>query len=210
MSAAFGIVASALQLGAESVLIKPKRAIGPFTAYVTIKEQHQDELQITDHPLEKGAMITDHAFLRPAEVTIECSWSNSPSTPGLIDGVVGGLRSTVTGIQSALSGNSASQVKDIYDKLLALQGGAVPFDVFTGKRKYTSMLIRALSVVTDKTTENALAVTVICRQVFIVDTRTLSVSAPMTDQATPEATAPTVNSGTRQLVPGTNYRGGVY
>jgi hypothetical protein len=35
-----------------------------------------------------------------------------------------------------------------------LQNSRVPFDVVTGKRIYTNMLIRALEVTTDRTSEN--------------------------------------------------------
>lgn len=207
MSLAFGIAATAGLLGLQSVIVRPKRSFASFTAYVTLKETHQDELQITDHPLERGGVVSDHAFMRPAEVTMECMWSNSPASPGLISGVVGGLKATVTGVQSAISGNSSKQVRDVYDKLLALQKAAEPFSITTGKRKYTDMLVRSLVVVTDKESENALRVTAICRQVIFVDTKTLVVPAPKENQKSPQETAATVNSGVRALTPGNKYRG---
>lgn len=56
-----------------------KRAIGPLVAMMTASEKHEDELQIADHPVELGVTVSDHAFRRPAVVTIRCSWSNSPN-----------------------------------------------------------------------------------------------------------------------------------
>jgi hypothetical protein len=44
--------------------------------------------------------------------------------------------------------------KETYQELLDLQNSRVPFDVVTGKRIYTNMLIRALEVTTDRTSEN--------------------------------------------------------
>jgi hypothetical protein len=43
--------------------------------------------------------------------------------------------------------------KETYQELLDLQNSRVPFDVVTGKRIY-NMLIRALEVTTDRTSEN--------------------------------------------------------
>jgi hypothetical protein len=43
----------------------------------------------------------------------------------------------------------------------------VPFDVVTGKRLYTNMLIRALEVTTDRTSENVLSAVLTLREVII-------------------------------------------
>lgn len=200
-----GIAAAAAQLGIDSILIKPKRAIGAFTAQVTVSEQHQDDLQITDHPVEQGSTISDHAYMLPATVTITAMWSNSPSDSSILNGLVRGVTGTVSGSQSLLTGNSASQVKDIYAKLLELQSSRIPFDVYTGKRFYKNMMVQRMSVATDKSTENVLSVSITCRQVIIVGTRTVSVPAPIEQQAQAPATASPVNAGQQSLQPGTGY-----
>jgi hypothetical protein len=199
MALSYGLVMAGAQLGLQSVIIKPKRAIGPFVAHVTIRERHVDELDIVDHPVEQGAQISDHAFKRPPEVTIECAWSNSPRAAGLVGGLVGAVTGTVAGVQSILSGNSPDQVRDIYHKLIALQASATLIDVFTGKRPYRDMLIRSLLVETDKDTEHVLSVTVTLRQVLIATVRVVTIAAPKEDQADPESTLPAVDKGTKQL-----------
>ena len=45
-----------------SVAFKPKRMIGSFEATVTIEEGAQDELEITQHPVQDGGVITEDAF----------------------------------------------------------------------------------------------------------------------------------------------------
>lgn len=221
MSQPLGILTAAAQFGLESVLIKPKRglfiagasgnnpsAYTPGTnivAQVTIEESHKDDLEITEHPVEIGASITDHAFKRPAELTLKLGWSNSPSQGGLIDGLVGGQGAAFAGVQSLLSGNAVLQVRDIYNKLLALQTSAVPFDIYTGKRKYTNMLIASLTTSTDKDTENSLMVSVSCKQIIIVGTSLVSVPAPATQQIIPASTAATANNGTKSLLSGGEY-----
>jgi hypothetical protein len=54
-----------------------------------------------------------------------------------------------------------------YQEILDLQASRIPFDVVTGKRLYSNMLIRALEVTTDKTTENVLSAVLTLREVLI-------------------------------------------
>jgi len=208
MSATIGYVAALAQYGLDSILIRPRRGIGHITAQVTIEETHHDDLEITDHPVEQGAIISDHAYKRPAELVIRAGWSDSPSVTGLIAGVVAGVSSTVSGFQSSASragvnsraaGNSGSQVRDIYAALLKLQTDRTPFDVFTGKRVYTNMLLKALSVTTDAKTEHALMVTATLRQVLVARTQTVTLTADALRLANPASTQTPVNGGARQI-----------
>ncbi len=230
-----GFVLPAAVIGLGSIYLKPRRGIRGFyplpssvgpqedlLPQVTLEEVHHDELEITDHPVERGAVISDHAFKRPAEVVIRCAWSNSPSKPGgLIGAAVGvgaALGGSVSRIAAAagptavaagslLTGNAPSQAADIYDKLLGLQASATPFDVYTGKRIYRDMLFRSLTVTTDLKTENVLMLTATCRQVLIVSTTTIQTSINKAGQAaaTEAHTAPTLSTGQKSLVSGTTH-----
>ena len=175
-----------------TAIFKPKRRLGSIRAQVTIEEQHTDDLVITEHPVEQGANISDHAYKRPAEVTIRVGWSNS----GLQS-----LGSIVTSAYSAVTGTGElklNYIKDVYAKLLKLQESRIPFDILTGKRSYKNMLFRSLSVTTDQTTENALLVTAVCSQVIMVQTRTVIVP-PREQHKDPAKTAPVEDKGTKQL-----------
>lgn len=203
MGQAFGIVTAAVQLGVEAILVKPKRAIGPFSAHVTIEEVHTDELEITDQPVEMGAPVTDHSFRRPSEIIITACWSNSPQRVGLISGLLGAVQGTVGGITSIITGNNVDQVRDVYQKLLALQASRERFDVYTGKRAYKNMMMKTLIVRTDKEHENSLFVTATLREVLIAQTQSVTISAPAEQQSIPEQTMPSVNKGMKQLGDGT-------
>ncbi|WP_288074678.1 phage baseplate protein [Pseudomonas sp.] len=173
------------------ITISPKRHIGGIEAMATLEERSLDELQITEHPVELGANITDHAFKKPAEVVIRCGWSNSS-----LSGLLGGIKGLVT----ALSGGDAfgsDYVSGIYNQLLALQESRVPFDVSTGKRLYRNMLLRSLAVTTDPQSEYALMVTAVCREIIIVQTRATTLP-PRDAQANPQATGETSNAGSKQ------------
>lgn len=208
MSALVGFVTAAAQYGLQTILVRPKRQIADFTMQVVIDETHHDELEITNHPIEQGSTISDHAFMRPAELTVRCGWSNSPSVPGLFGGLAAGLPTTIDAVQSLLSGSTADQVREIYAKLLKLQASRIPFSVFTGKRNYDNMLMKSLTTVTDKDTENALIITASFVQLIIVKTQLLNVAADAGNQANASATQPTSDEGTKQLTPSTRYDDG--
>lgn len=205
MSAFGQLTSAALQLGVQSILIRPYRGIGPLRMQVVIKESHQDDLEITEHPVQQGATIADHAIKRPSTVTIIGGWSDSPSVTGLLAGALAGLASTAKAA-SLLSGNSSSQSRDMYDKMLALQAQRIPFDVFTGKRKYRSMLIKSLSAETDVDSEHILRVTAVLQEVLVVSTTTTTLtSAPPPAHAQPRVTRPPTDGGSKSLVPAPTF-----
>lgn len=187
---------------AAQALFKPKRSIGEFVAQVTISETHSDDMEITDHPVELGSQISDHTYKLPASVVIKCGWSNSASNL-LSTGkalVSGGL----SGLQSTLSGNSETQVKAIYAKLLKAQADRTLMDVYTGKRIYKDMLVKSIHMETKEDTENSLIVTITLRQVILVTTQTLkvvsaSIATDTTQLADAKKNAVPVNNGTKQL-----------
>ena len=179
---------------------KTDRAIGDLIPHVVIRETHKDQLQITDHPIQLGSPVTDHAFKLPAELTIECAWSDSPPAKNLLDAaknIAGSLKSAA----SVLTGEASSQSKAMYGLLRGLQDNRVLLDVTTGKRVYTNMLIKSLTVTTESETENILMVTAELREVFIVQAKTASIPTSKESHATPSQTTPPVNAGTKALVP---------
>ena len=156
----------------STVLIQP-RNIGGFVADVTIEEQHVDRMVITKHPVEQGAAITDHAYKEPAKVTIRAGFSNSsPNALG-----------------------NPSYVSTIYSSFLALQASRQLFDIVTGKRSYTNMLIASLIETTDIAHENAMMLVVECEEVIIATTQTVSVGSSA-NMANPQANAATTQAGT--------------
>ncbi|WP_019103383.1 phage baseplate protein, partial [Chromobacterium haemolyticum] len=178
--------------GAISALVfGSKRSIAGIIPDVTFEEVHVDTMQITDHPVERGSLISDHAFAMPAEVVAKVAWSDNTN---FLNGLLTG--SLFRGVSS---------MQDLYQKLLELQQGTdpvigpQPFDLSTGKRFYNNMLIKQLMVKTDIRSENILQVTIVFRQVRIVDTQTASLKAE--NQANPEKTAPVQNTGQRSPKP---------
>ena len=230
MSAGFGYVIGAAQLGLQAILVRPKRNIGAFIANVTIEEQHQDDIQITDHPVEVGASITDHAFRKPSSLIIKAGWSNSPSAANIVQSAANAVTGTINGAVglanqvsgalggpsfSSVTGNQAKSIKDIYADMLKLQASRELISVVTGKRSYKNMLIESVAETTNADTENALILTIKLREVILVSTRVVQLSdtgiaADRSLLKQPQSNAVPTNSGTKQLIPTSSLGSGTY
>lgn len=170
----------------------PKRAIGPFSATVTIEEVAVDELEITRHPVQQGAEITDHAFKKPSTLTMSVQF--------------GGL---------------FNPVEETYQNFLDLQSSLEPFTVITKKRTYTNMLIASMIETTDEDSENILNLQLELQEIIITQIVTTTVPE-RSKQANPGATGATENAGQKNaqqlsseqentiLKNGTNAVGGIY
>jgi len=181
-----------------------QRQIGDLIPHVVIRESHADELEITDHPIQLGAAITDHAYKKPSELTIECGWSDSPPSKNLLESVKT-IAGSLSNIGSVLTGAAPSQSRAMYDLLLKLQASRTLLAVTTGKRMYQNMLIKSLSVATEPDTENVLMVTAVLREVFIVSTQTATISVNSGNHANPSQTTPKTNNGAKSLTTGAGF-----
>ena len=162
------------------------RRIGLIVPSVVISEKHDDSLEITEHPVEVGAAISDHAYRRPSEVVMQVGFAGGGSLLDLLD-------TTSFGLSAGLS------PREVYQNLLDLQNSRVPFDVVTGKRLYSNMLIRAIEVTTERSTENVLSAVLTLREVIITST-TNSKVAEKTDMKEGANTSAMQNSGVKTPV----------
>lgn len=163
------------------------RRIGLIIPSVVISEKHSDTLEITEHPVETGAPVSDHAYKRPSEVVMEVGFSGGGSLLDFID-------TSSLGLTLGLS------PRETYQQILDLQASRIPFDVVTGKRLYSNMLIRAIEVTTDRTSENVLMAVLTLREVIITQTQQITVAdkAAMKEGAN---TSAVINSGTKAAKP---------
>jgi hypothetical protein len=167
-------------VGNVALMQSGQRVIGDLYPHIVMEEVHEDKLQITQHPIETGTPVTDHAFPLPYTVEIRCGWSNSTAaTEGFVQAV--------------------------YQQLLALQAARQPFSIRTGKRQYSSMLMASVAIKTDADTEFALMVDILAQQIVITNTQTVAAStAPMSNGSASIGSAGVTNPG----VVGTAIDGG--
>lgn len=175
-----------------AAIFRPRLRNGDISAQVTIEEAHTDQLAIMDHPVESGALISDHAFKLPAELVIKCGWSNSGVGP------LGGV----------LAPGGFVPVDEVYWKLLALMKGRDLFDIFTARRLYRNMLIHSLQTTTDHDNGNALVMTLTCREVIVAKPNQVVAVPPRDLHKEPAKTAPVEDKCAKRPCSGASYKGG--
>jgi len=149
------------------------RSVGGIVFDVTVSESQTDKLEATEHPVQAGSPVSDHAYMLPREVTL----------------IVG---------KGAAEGDEVP--KETYDKIKELQSSREPFDIITGKDEYHNMLLTGLSMTTDMTTEAVLLATLECREVILVEAQAVAVSGkgPTSKQSAGERTQTTQQGGSKQ------------
>lgn len=180
-SAASTAFESATQRG--DVLLRAGSSFSGVIPDVVVRELYRDDLAITGHPVEQGSTISDHAFLLPVGLEMEAGFSNaSAGDPNYIDRV--------------------------YEELRQIQGIRQPFEIFTPRRMYQSMLLQGLNVTRDVNAGNcSLLCALVFRQVIIAATQTTNApttTSPNPDPAQqkhPESTAGVTERGTVTPVP---------
>lgn len=151
--------------------------IGELSPDVTLEEQLQDSVTVTDHPVEIGASISDHAFVNPSEVMLHIGFTDSKD------------------FLSSFLGSSSPTPAEAYEQLRQMMTDRDPLDIVTSRRAYTDMLIQSIAVTTDEKTSNILLANVKLRQVILVSTSTTALKPAA--QAAPDKTSSVSNVGTK-------------
>lgn len=142
-----------------------------LSGYVTNQESSTDSLEITQQPVQQGASIADHAFLKPTVLSIQVLFASTPNS---------------------LFSFTPVSLSKIYGQILALQSSLTLVDVNTPKRSYNNMLISAIGQTTDKKTENCLSLSISFQEVLLV-----SVSTTLVPKA--QLKSPKKNLGTQPV-----------
>jgi len=154
-------------------------SVGGLVPDVLVSEIPRDELVITDHPVDGGAAITDHTFIRPTVVEMRIGFSNS-------------------------SAGFEGYVEAIYQEFLTLQKRRELFDVFTSRRQYRNMLIASITAPRDEKTNSVLDMVIALRQVTFTRTQQSNAARASPDanaQASPQTTGSVSDAGSQQLQP---------
>lgn len=159
-------------------LVYTKTNIGGWFFDAYLKMTHTSRLQITDHPVQIGSALTDHAILKPRELTMEVGMSDVATSfvPGQFE-------------------DGYSRSVRAFQILKQLQELRVPIQVHTRLGLYENMLIEVLSAPDDYTTLEGLRATVTFREIIVAQVKTVQISARSTvtdtlNRGSPEPTTP--------------------
>ena len=146
-------------------LLYCKTNIGGYFFDGFIQVEHNIELQTTSNPVETGASVVDHAYVKPAELVMKVMMSDVHQSlvPGQFTGA--SFRSV-----------NAWQV------LRKLQSDRIPMSVLTRLGLYTNMLITKLATTDTAETFRALSAEVTLREIPVARVKTVKISSA--DQTT--------------------------
>ena len=142
-----------------------KTNIGGYFFDGFMQVDHNIELQTTENPVETGASIVDHAYVKPAEVVMRVMMSDVHQS--LVPGQFTGTRFRST---------NAWQV------LRKLQSDRIPMSIVTRLGLYTNMLITKLSASDTAETFRALSAEVTLKEIPVARVKTVKISSA--DQTT--------------------------
>jgi hypothetical protein len=156
---------------------------------VTSVELHTAAAEVTDHPIEVGADISDHYRQKPREVRVEGLVTDTPIDGSLEQAAIrasplaGAALALGTSVMNALKG--ADVVRSTFDLLQRMRDTGTLLQVWTPYRVYQNMVMVLLEVVRDKAGGEALHFTATFREVFFVASSlaTISVAPPIAQAA---------------------------
>lgn len=130
-----------------------------FDAVFSVDTEHS--LTVTQHPVQTGANISDHAFVNPIRMTMQVGVSDAMAYRAGAD----------------YGGDGKTKSVQAYRLLCKLQELRTPMQVVTRLNTYQNMLIESIDVSDDASTLCALKATVNLVQVLVVNVGTEKVSA---------------------------------
>jgi hypothetical protein len=168
----------------------PRQIVGfAYNQYTTFEEDHADVSVITQHPVDTGAVMSDHIFFMPPEVRCRVGWSNCD-----------------------LAAGTPTYVRNVYVALLQLKNSRQLFQLYTGKRLYNNMAIGELrGPRTDVALEFSLVIDIQFKQLLLVSLASATQAPTATNAAAnpapnalanPATNTPTQTGGFNQLTTG--------
>ncbi len=133
---------------AKTTLLFDNNGLDFIEIDATPQETHSHTLEVTQHPVERGADISDHARPKADMLPLDC----------------------------AVSDTEAGRSSDIYERLRLLQDKAVLMTVITTLRTYDNMILQSLSTTRTAKDAGGLRFTVIFQQIELVQNKTTVVT----------------------------------
>lgn len=135
---------------------------GRFIFDAVFSTDHSANATVTQHPVQSGASISDHAYMEPDEVSVEIG---------------------MTDTAASVSGGASHSV-NAYTQLRAIMELREPFTLITRLKTYRNMLITSISAPDDYRTMNALRASIVFQQVNVVSVSTVTVQEMVTSSKT--------------------------
>lgn len=137
--------------------------IGGFIFDAVLKEEHEQQVEITENPIEFGAPINDHMYLKARTINMEVAVSDNP---------MGDKYDNNFGEKNTNRNGTA------YKKFIELAASGEPFDVQTQLLLYRHMQITSIGTVTDSPNYRGQSFTVQLKQLNLTNTEEVFYKKP--------------------------------
>lgn len=154
-----GTVAPYVQNSSITAILPQNQTFYAFDAVMELS--HEQDLELTRHPVQSGASISDHAYIMPARLTIDVGMSDAMDSFEQPD---------------TWSGSTSKSVST-YQTMLALQQSRIPLVLTTKLRTYNNMVVRSVNPRDTAKTYAGLRMSVLFEQIIIASITILAVSA---------------------------------
>lgn len=131
-----------------------------FDAYLSIK--HDSNLAITEHPIQSGANIADHAYMEAKKLNFEIGMSD--------------VMSDISDVNFNKFNEDNSRSVNAFQILRKLQEDRIPIKVINRLWNYNHMLIETISATEDSKTTYGLKASVTLKEIFVVNVTTVKIS----------------------------------
>ncbi len=134
----------------------------------SISERFSRRKDITQHPVEAGADVSDHARTLPTEITIHGWVSEDPIV----------VLASVNATPSVAGGSINARVDNAWKELNRIMDQESFVKVISGLDTFDNMLLKSIDVVRDKDSGRILDATIALQQVTIATTDVIEVPTP--------------------------------
>lgn len=136
---------------------------------------HSASLTVTQHPVQSGSSVADHAFMEPDEVSIEI---------GMTD-------------VAAIASGGASRSVNAYAQLRSIMELREPVTLVTRLKVYRNMLITSMSAPEDYKTMHALRAAIYFQNINMVNVSTVTVQETVTSSKTTSSSSSSKSSSSK-------------
>lgn len=138
--------------------------VGDYFLDAAITEEHSFENEITEFPVESGAMVADHVQVKPDWLTFEFIVSDTP----LGDVLAKRAGDLIDPYEELLDPYKTLPSEEALAFLLAVRNSRETITIVTGIRTYDDMICESLKIPQDASTGHALKGTATFKQVQII------------------------------------------
>ena len=195
--------------GEATVVVNTNRAANPPTVYVfdaVMELDHDQQLRMTEHPVQTGADISSHAYLMPATLSMTVLMSDSVdqyASSGLASKTLSAITGATTAAKATPWTGNPSKSVSAYQQMIAIQATRAPLIISTRLRSYTNMMITSIQAPENYKTYGGAQMRITFGQ---IRTASISNSQPVVSARTQDTESTPLGSVTPTAVPATTTK----